>query len=117
MSEEQLKLFKEKIINIIVEGGCVVDVEGLPEGWEYAITDVDDKTIQKAQDENNPLKEITDKYTAYFMEDLAWLKMIPADHYPKATESIPKMIRMIEILLEKEYAYREDDGSVYFNIG
>jgi cysteinyl-tRNA synthetase len=42
--------------------------------------------------------------------------MIPADHYPKATESIPKMIRMIEILLEKEYAYREDDGSVYFNI-
>tara|TARA_R100000458_G_C8205183_1_gene194460 strand:+ start:650 stop:871 length:222 start_codon:yes stop_codon:yes gene_type:complete len=42
MSEEQLKLFKEKIINIIVEGGCVVDVEGLPEGWEYAITDVDD---------------------------------------------------------------------------
>ena len=42
MSEEQLKLFKEKIINIIVEGGCVVDVEGLPEDWEYAITDVDD---------------------------------------------------------------------------
>jgi len=42
MSEEQLKLFKEKIINIVVEGGCVVDVEGLPEDWEYAITDVDD---------------------------------------------------------------------------
>ena len=42
MSEEQLKLFKEKIINIVVEGGCVVDVEGLPKDWEYAITDVDD---------------------------------------------------------------------------
>ena len=89
---------------------------GLEVNHVMNITDVDDKTIQKAQDENNPLKEITDKYTAYFMEDLAWLKMIPADHYPKATESIPKMIRMIEILLEKEYAYREDDGSVYFNI-
>ena len=89
---------------------------GLEVNHVMNITDVDDKTIQKAQDENNPLKDITDKYTAYFMEDLAWLKMIPADHYPKATESIPKIIRMIKILLEKEYAYREDDGSVYFNI-
>jgi hypothetical protein len=52
MSEEQLKLFKEKIINIVVEGGCVVDVEGLPEGWEYAITDVDDNPeAWEAEDE------------------------------------------------------------------
>jgi cysteinyl-tRNA synthetase len=42
--------------------------------------------------------------------------MIPADIYPTATESIPKMISMIERLLEKGFAYSEDDGSVYFNI-
>jgi len=80
------------------------------------ITDVDDKTIKKAKQMKVSLSRITDKYTQYFMEDLTWLKMIPADVYPTATESIPKMISMIERLLEKGFAYREDDGSVYFNI-
>jgi cysteinyl-tRNA synthetase len=80
------------------------------------ITDVDDKTIKKAKQMKISLSRITDKYTQYFMEDLTWLKMIPADVYPTATESIPKMISMIERLLEKGFAYREDDGSVYFNI-
>ena len=80
------------------------------------ITDIDDKTIKKAKQMKVSLSHITDKYTKYFMEDLTWLKMIPADIYPTATESIPKMISMIERLLEKGFAYREDDGSVYFNI-
>ena len=80
------------------------------------ITDVDDKTIKKAKQMKVSLSRITDKYTQYFMEDLTWLKMIPADIYPTATESIPKMISMIERLLEKGFAYRENDGSVYFNI-
>ena len=80
------------------------------------ITDVDDKTIKKAKQMKVSLSRITDKYTQYFMEDLTWLKMIPADIYPTATESIPKMISMIERLLEKGFAYREDNGSVYFNI-
>ena len=80
------------------------------------ITDVDDKTIKKAKRKKVSLSHITDKYTQYFMKDLTWLKMIPADIYPTATESIPKMISMIERLLEKGFAYREDDGSVYFNI-
>ena len=80
------------------------------------ITDVDDKTIKKAKQMKVSLSRIADKYTQYFMEDLTWLKMIPADIYPTATESIPKMISMIERLLEKGFAYRENDGSVYFNI-
>jgi len=80
------------------------------------ITDVDDKTIKRAQEENITLTEITKTYTKYFLDDLTWLKMIPANDYPKATNAIPKMIRMIESLLEKGFAYREDDGSVYFNI-
>ena len=80
------------------------------------ITDVDDKTIKKSQAEGVDLFEITERYTDFFMKDLDWLKIIPADIFPKATDSIPKMIRMIKILLEKGFAYREDDGSVYFNI-
>ena len=80
------------------------------------ITDVDDKTIKKARDKGIRLQEITECYTSHFMEDLEWLKIIPADYFPRATDYIPTMIKMIDILIKKEMAYREEDGSVYFNI-
>ena len=80
------------------------------------ITDVDDKTINKSISSNISLKDLTNKYTKQFFKDLNWLKIIPADEYPKATNSIGKMIDMISSLLEKGFAYKEDDGSVYFRI-
>ena len=80
------------------------------------ITDVDDKTINRAREEQKSLDVITRKYSDQFFNDVEWLKMIPANVYPKATEHIPGMIRMIEQLLKKEFAYEEDDGSVYFSI-
>ena len=80
------------------------------------ITDLDDKTIKKAKEEGVDLKELTDRYTSHFMEDLKWLKILPADNYPRATEYIDRMIDMIQTLLDKNYAYKENDGSVYFNI-
>ena len=80
------------------------------------ITDLDDKTIKKAKEEGIDLKDVTDRYTSYFMEDLEWLKILPADNYPRATEYIDRMIDMIQTLLDKNYAYKENDGSVYFDI-
>ncbi len=80
------------------------------------ITDVDDKTIKKANDESVALNIITDRYTSCFMEDLKWLKMIPADEFPRATDHIDKMISMIQTLLDKNFAYKDNDGSVYFDI-
>ena len=80
------------------------------------ITDIDDKTIKRSRVENTPLGQMTDKFTGHFMDDSNWLKIIPANEYPRATDSIPKMIEMIQLLLKKEYAYTENDGSVYFNI-
>ena len=50
------------------------------------ITDVDDKTIKKSQAEGVDLFEITERYTDFFMKDLDWLKIIPADIFPKATD-------------------------------
>ena len=80
------------------------------------ITDLDDKTIKKANFENVDLKTITERYASHFMEDLKWLKIIPANDFPKATDHIQKMINMIQILLDKNFAYKENDGSVYFDI-
>ncbi len=80
------------------------------------ITDVDDKTIKKANDENKTLAEITSKYTSEFMEDLSTLKILPADELPVATDHIQEMIVMISTLIESGYAYVTDDGSVFYSI-
>ena len=80
------------------------------------ITDVDDKTIKKANHEKKSLEQVTQKYTAAFMEDIKSLRIQEADLYPSATEHIEKMIELIRILIDKDYAYLSDDGSVFFKI-
>ncbi|HDY75827.1 MAG TPA: cysteine--tRNA ligase, partial [Candidatus Marinimicrobia bacterium] len=80
------------------------------------ITDVDDKTIKKANNENISLKDLTNKYTRIFMEDLETLKILPAEIFPIATEHIDNMVDMTNSLIEKGHAYVTDDGSVYFSI-
>ncbi len=80
------------------------------------ITDVDDKTIKKAHEENKKLNKITSKYTSEFMKDLQALKILPADLFPAATDHIQNMIEMISILIENKNAYVTDDGSVFFSI-
>ena len=80
------------------------------------ITDVDDKTIRRSIKEGITLSQLTQKYTDLFFKDLAWLKIIPADTYPKATDHVTEMIEMIQILIEKEFAYLTKHNSIYFNI-
>ncbi len=80
------------------------------------ITDVDDKTIKRSIDEGIPLKDLTTYYEQRFFEDLDWLKIAKADFYPRATDSISKIVEMISALISKKYAYVEKDGSVYFKI-
>src|SRR3989338_1617523 len=65
------------------------------------ITDIDDKIIKKASEQKVDYKEITSKYEKVFFDDLAKLNIIPADVYPRATEHIDSMIRIIEVLLDK----------------
>ncbi len=79
------------------------------------ITDVDDKTIKGANALGVSLADYTRKYIEAFFEDLRTLNIQPADVYPRATEHIPDMVRMIRGLLDKGYAY-EKDGSIYFSI-
>lgn len=80
------------------------------------ITDLDDKTMKKAIDLGIPLREATEPYRIAFFEDLHTLNIQKAEHYPAATQYIPEMIRMIQELLKKGYAYTSPNGSVYFSI-
>ena len=80
------------------------------------ITDVDDKTIKKANDEKKELNEITNKYTESFLKDSKLLRILEANHYPKATDHVAEMIQMIKVLIDKNFAYKSKEGSVIFKI-
>lgn len=80
------------------------------------ITDVDDKTIKRAITEEITINELTLKYTEEFMNDIKSLKILPADKYPRATDHIEEMIKMIQTLEENGYAYETEDHSVYFRL-
>jgi cysteinyl-tRNA synthetase len=80
------------------------------------ITDVDDKTIRDSIAQGKTLKEFTEFYTEGFFTDRDSLNIIPPNTYTKATDYIGEMVAMVEQLLAKGYAYKTDDGSVYFDI-
>lgn len=80
------------------------------------ITDIDDKTIRGALGKKIPLKQFTEPFKIAFFEDLEKLSIQKVEYYPEATAYIPEMIRMIETLLEKGFAYKSPNGSVYFSI-
>lgn len=79
------------------------------------ITDVDDKIIAKARDEGRPASEVADEYTEAFRRATGALGIEPPTVQPKATETIPEMIAMVERLIERGHAY-EVDGDVYFSV-
>ncbi|MDD8051774.1 MAG: cysteine--tRNA ligase, partial [Verrucomicrobiota bacterium] len=80
------------------------------------LTDVDDKTIRGAREQNISIDQFTAPFKAAFFEDVATLRLKPADQYPEATRHVPEMIRMIEVLIAKGHAYQADDHSIYFRI-
>lgn len=80
------------------------------------ITDVDDKTIKGSRTKKIPLKKYTEYYTKAFFEDIKALNIEKAEYYPKATEHIQEMVSLIKKLMEKGYAYRGEDGSIYYDI-
>lgn len=80
------------------------------------LTDVDDKTIRDSQKAGQPLRAFTAQYAQAFFEDIRTLNIEKAEHYPAATDHISEMIALIGRLMEKGYAYRSEDGSVYFSI-
>ena len=79
------------------------------------ITDVDDKTIRDSKKAGLELGEFTRGYTELFFEDLDFLGIRRADHYPLATEHIPEMLELMARLEQGGHTYVAE-GSVYFAI-
>jgi cysteinyl-tRNA synthetase len=79
------------------------------------ITDIDDKIINRAREAGCPASEIAERYTKVFFESSAKLGVRPADHHPRATQYVGKMIAMVRKLEKAGYAYTSE-GDVYFRV-
>ena len=89
-------------------------------GWRVEqamnLTDVDDKIIKRADERGITIRELTEPVIEIFHADREYLRIEPAEHYPRATDYIPQMIALVERLMANGMAYLADDGSVYFAI-
>src|ERR687897_1379062 len=81
------------------------------------ITYIDDKVINKANEEGISWEEIVRRYTDSFHERLELLGVKPSDVEPRATEHIPEMISLTEELIERGHAYAPGNGDVYYDVG
>ncbi len=79
------------------------------------LTDIDDKIIDRARRENTSTEAITATYTRAFFDDIEALRIEKADVYPKATEHVDDMIRLIQTLVDKGIAYQVD-GDVFYDV-
>jgi len=89
-------------------------------GWTVLqvmnLTDVDDKIITRSAAQGKTIREVTEPVTEIFHRDREFLRIEPAEVYPKATEHIPEMIALVERLMSRGLAYQAEDASVYFAI-
>ncbi|MGW8311117.1 MAG: cysteine--tRNA ligase [Thiogranum sp.] len=80
------------------------------------ITDVDDKIIARARDNVESINALTDRFIQAMHEDADALGVMRPDMEPRATESMDDILGMIRSLLDKGYAYRADNGDIYYSV-
>ncbi|MFZ3192689.1 MAG: cysteine--tRNA ligase [Moraxellaceae bacterium] len=90
------------------------------QGWQVKyvrnITDIDDKIIQRAQDNQESMTALTERFIAAMNQDAERLGCAPPDEAPRATDYIGEMQQMIGTLIEKQHAYVSNTGDVYYAV-
>ncbi|RLF72195.1 MAG: cysteine--tRNA ligase [Thermoplasmata archaeon] len=134
--KELFEPFKEGLVRMYVCGPTVYDMAHVGHARSYVafdvirrylehlgyrvlyiqnFTDVDDKIIARAKELGSTTEEVAERYIREFLKDMRSLRVKPATIYPRATDHIADMIRVIEGLIEKGHAYVVD-GNVYFDV-
>lgn len=91
-----------------------MEYKGYEVNYVSNFTDVDDKIIKKSIEEGVSSEEVSRRFIEECKKDMSALNVKPATTHPLATKEIQGMIDMISALMEKGYAYRAEDGTVYF---
>jgi len=92
-----------------------LESKGIEVEFVQNFTDVDDKIINRAQNENLSAEDISNRYIQNYFRDFDRLNIKRATNYPKATEHIEDIIEFVQKLIEKEIAYVSKNG-VYFSV-
>lgn len=80
------------------------------------ITDIDDKILARAAENNELFSELTERFIKAMHEDEQALAIFRPDQEPRATGHIDQIISMIETLIERDFAYHAENGDVYFSV-
>ena len=90
------------------------------QGWQVTyvrnITDIDDKILARAAEHGEPFTALTERMIAAMHADEQALGVLPPDHEPRATDHMEEIIAMVKNLVNNHYAYRADNGDVYYRI-
>ncbi len=92
-----------------------LEYTGLNVTFVQNFTDVDDKMIARAAEENTSLKELGERFIAEYYKDAKGLGIQPATVHPRATEHMDDIIKLVESLIDSGHAY-ESGGDVYFDV-
>ena len=90
--------------------------KGMDVHYVRNITDVDDKILARAAERGEVFSDLTTRFIDAMHQDEKALAILPPDSEPRATDYIPQMINMIEVLIKKDHAYKADNGDVYFSV-
>jgi len=102
-------LFADLLVRYLRYRGLIVT-------WVMNVTDIDDKIIKGAASAGLSIGELGDRYTRQFQTDAAALRMTTPEVQPRATGHIPQIVDLIQKLLDGGYAYRTEEGSIFFRI-
>jgi len=91
-----------------------LESQGLRVIFVQNFTDIDDKMIRRAEEENTTVAELGERYIAAYLEDARALGIRPATVHPRATQHMDEMIALIARLIDEDLAY-ESNGDVYYN--
>jgi cysteinyl-tRNA synthetase len=89
---------------------------GLEVKFVQNITDIDDKIIRRAAENNEPIDALTQRFIRAMHEDRAKLNVLAPDHEPRATQYLPQMLAMVASLVERGYAYQASNGDVMYSV-
>ena len=135
--KEEFKPFEKERVKIYVCGPTVYDHSHIGHARTYMIfdvitkylkysgyetkyvmniTDIEDRIIKRAREENKTPEQVARFFENEFMEDMKTLNIDSVDVYARATDHIPQIINQIKTLTEKGYAYEIKDDGIYFDI-
>lgn len=80
------------------------------------ITDIDDKIIRRAQETGEDFLALSERFIRALHEDVEALGVLPPDFEPRATQSIDEIVELIQVLLDKDFAYVGKNGDVYYDV-